>query len=87
VGVKGTAELSPRHLVVHRVNGGIVGPPCIGVTTQLLRGEEGLLQLCAVHEPKLGLNHLKPVISLERLSRLAEERRMSGRKVTLGGQS
>jgi hypothetical protein len=33
------------------------------------------------------LHHLKPVISLKRLSCLGEERRVSGREVTVGGTS
>jgi hypothetical protein len=40
-----------------------------------------------VQEPKLGLDHPKLVIGLERLSCLGEERRVSGRKVTVGSQS
>jgi hypothetical protein len=47
---------------------GVVGPPRVGVTKQLLCGEEGLLHLRAVQEPKLGLDHPKPVIGFERLS-------------------
>jgi hypothetical protein len=54
---------------------------------QLLRDEEGLLHLGAAQEPKLRLHHLKLVISLERLSCLGEERRVSGREVTIGGRS
>jgi hypothetical protein len=87
VGAESTAELGPRHLVVCWVSGGVVGPPCTGVTTQLLCGEEGLLYLRAVQEPKLGLDHPKPVIGLERLSCLSEERRVSGRKVAVGSWS
>jgi hypothetical protein len=80
-------ELSPQHLVVHGASGGVVGPPCIGVTTQLLHGEEGLLHLCAAQEPKIGLNYPKPVISLEGLSCLGEERRLTGREVAVHGRS
>jgi hypothetical protein len=54
---------------------------------QLQRGEESLLHLYAVQESKLGPNHLKPMIDLERLSCLGEERWMSGREVIVGGQS
>jgi hypothetical protein len=39
VGVEGILELGPRHLVIHGVSGGVVGPPRVGVTPQLLRGE------------------------------------------------
>jgi hypothetical protein len=53
-----------------------------GVTTQLLRGEESLLHLRVVHEPKLRLDYTKPVVSLERLSYLGEEQWMSGREAT-----
>jgi hypothetical protein len=48
------------------VSGGVVGPPRVGVTPQLLRGEEGLLHLGAAQEPKLGLHHSKPVVGLQR---------------------
>jgi hypothetical protein len=87
VGAKSAAELGPRHLVVHGAIGGVAGPPRAGITTQLLCSVEGLLHLRAVQEPKLGLDHLKPVIGLERLSCLGEEQRVSGRKVTIGSQS
>jgi hypothetical protein len=69
------------------VSGGVVGPPRAGVTTQLLRGKEGLLHLGAAQEPKHGLHHPKLVIGLEGLSCLGEERRVSGREVTVGGRS
>jgi hypothetical protein len=64
VGAERAAELGPRHLVVHRASDGVVGPSCISVAMQLLRGEESLLHFCAVQLPKLGLNHLKAVIGL-----------------------
>jgi hypothetical protein len=82
VGAESAAKLGPRHVVIYGVSGCVVGPPHTGITTQLLCGEEGLLHLHAVQEPKLGLDHLKPVIGLERLSCLSEERRVSGRAVT-----
>jgi hypothetical protein len=47
VGAEGTAELSPRHLVVCGASGVVVGPPRTGVTVQLLCGEESLLHLRA----------------------------------------
>jgi hypothetical protein len=87
VGTESIAELSPRYLVVRRPSGGIVGPPCAGVTTQQLRGEESLLHLGATQELKLGLHHPKPVISQERLSYLGEEQRVSGLEVAVGGWS
>jgi hypothetical protein len=36
-------ELSPQYLVVHGASDGVVGPLHASVSTQLLRGEEGLL--------------------------------------------
>jgi hypothetical protein len=87
VGAESIVELSPRYLVVCWASGGVVGPPCTGITTQLLCHEEGLLHLHAVQEPKLELDHLKAVIGLEGLSCLIEERRVSGHKVTVGSQS
>jgi hypothetical protein len=87
MGAESIVELNPRHLVVRGASGGVVGPPRVGATTQLLRGEEGLLHLSAAQEHKLGLRHPKPVISLERLSCLGEERRVSDREVTVRGQS
>jgi hypothetical protein len=87
VGVEGTAELSPWHLVIRRASGGVVGPQHAGVTPQLLCGEEGLLHLGAAQEPELGLHHPKPVVGLQRLSCLGEERRVHSREVTVGGRS
>jgi hypothetical protein len=87
VGTESLAELSPQHLVIRGVSGCVVGPPHAGVTTQLLRGEEGLLHLGAVQEPELGLHHPKPMVGLQRLSCLGEERWMRSRKVTVGGRS
>jgi hypothetical protein len=69
------------------VSGGIVGPPCADIATQLLRGKESLLHLHAVQELKLGLDHPKSVISLERLSCLGEERWVNGSEVVVGSQS
>jgi hypothetical protein len=86
VGMESVAEVGPWHLVVCGASGGVVGPPCAGVATQLLCGEEGLLHLCAMQEPKLELDHPKLVIGLERLSCLGEERWVSGRKVTVGSR-
>jgi hypothetical protein len=80
-------ERCPWHLVVHGASGGVVGPPCTSIITQLLRSEERSLHLNAVQEPKLGLHHIKPVIGLKRLSYLSEERRVSGREVAIGGWS
>jgi hypothetical protein len=87
VGVESIAELNPQHLVVRGASGGVVGPPCASVTTQLLHDEEGLLHFGAAQEPELKLHHPKPVISLERLSCLGEEQQVSGREAAVGGRS
>jgi hypothetical protein len=87
VGAEGITELSPRHLVIRRASGGVVGPPHASITPQLLRGEEGLLHLSAAQEPELGLHHPKPVVSLKRLSCLGEERLVHSREVAVGGRS
>jgi hypothetical protein len=87
VGVKSAAELGPRHLVVRRVSGGAVGPPRANVTMQLQCGEMSLLHLRAMQEPELGLDDLKLVTSLDRLSYLGEERPVSGHEVTIGSRS
>jgi hypothetical protein len=87
VGVKGIAELNPRHLVIRGASGGVVGPPRAGVTPQLLRSEEGLLHLGAAQEAELRLHHPKLVVSLKRLSCLGEERRMHSHEVVVGGRS
>jgi hypothetical protein len=85
--VESAVKLGPRQLVVRRVSGGVVGSPRADITMQQLRGEESLMHLRVVQEPKLGHDHLKPMISLERLSSLGEERRVSGREVTIGSRS
>jgi hypothetical protein len=87
VGAESIADLSPHHLVLCGASDGVVGPPSTGVTTQLLCDEEGLLHFGAAQEPELGLHHPKPVIGLERLSCLGEERRVSGREVAVGDRS
>jgi hypothetical protein len=53
----------------------------------MLHAEEGPLVLRAAQEPKLGLDHPKPMIGLQRLSCFHEERRVSSHKVSRGGQS
>jgi hypothetical protein len=87
VGAESAVKLGTRHLVVRGASGGVVGPPRTGIATQLLRGEESLLQLCALLEPKHGLNHPKLVIGLGRLSYLSEEWRVSGSELTVCGWS
>jgi hypothetical protein len=85
--MESAAELSPRHLLVRRASGSIVGPPHAGIAMQLLRSAESPLHLRAVQQIKLGLDHPKPVIDLERLSCLGEERRVCGHKVAIGSRS
>jgi hypothetical protein len=87
VGAEGITELSSRHLVIRGASGSVVGPPHASVTTQLLSGEEGLLHFGATQEPKLGLHHPKPMVSLKRLSYLGEERRVRSREVAVRGRS
>jgi hypothetical protein len=87
VGAEGIAELRPRHLVICGASDSVVGPPHTSVTPQLLCDEEGLLHFGAAQEPKLGLHHPKPVVSLKRLSCLGEEQRVRSREVTVGGRS
>jgi hypothetical protein len=87
VGAKSITDLSPRHLLIRGASAGVVGPPRASVTPQLLRGEEGILHFGAAQEPKLGLHHPEPVVSLKRLSCLGEERRMHSREVAVGGRS
>jgi hypothetical protein len=87
VGVESIVELVPQYLIVRGASGGVVGTPRASVTMQLLHSKEGLLHFGATQEPKLGLHHPKPVISLKRLSCLGKERRVSGRKVAVGGRS
>jgi hypothetical protein len=87
VGVESIVELSPWHLVIRGASDGVVGPPHASVTPHLLRGEEGLLHLGAAQEPELGLHHPKPVVGLQRLSCLGEQRRVSGREVVVGSRS
>jgi hypothetical protein len=87
VGTESIVELSPRQLVICEASGSVVGPPHAGVTPQLLSGEEGLLYLSAAQEPKLGLHHPKPMVGLQRLSCLDEERRVRSREIAVGGRS
>jgi hypothetical protein len=87
VGAESIAELRPRYLIVRRTSDGVVGPPRVSVTTQLLCDEEGLLHIGAAQEYKLRVHHPKSVIGLKTLSCLGEERRVSGREVAVGGRS
>jgi hypothetical protein len=45
---EGIVELSPQHLVVCGASGGVVGPPCAVVTTQLLHDKESSPSPCNV---------------------------------------
>jgi hypothetical protein len=86
---EGLTKLSPLHLV-SRTSDTEVGPPCPGVTEQLLNCELSLLVLSAAEKPKLGLDGAKPIISLEWFSCFCEgwrmgcqELRVSARGLTL----
>jgi hypothetical protein len=48
MGAECLTKLVPQHLIVHRVSGGVVGPPCTRISSQVLCGKEGLLSLCAM---------------------------------------
>jgi hypothetical protein len=87
MGVEGLTKLIAWHYLIGcGVSGSIVGPPCTRISPQLLCSGEGLLSLSAVQGPELGLNHVKPVISFQRLFCLIEEQRVSGHEVpTCGG--
>jgi hypothetical protein len=87
MGAKSFTKLVPWHLVVCGVSGSVVGPPHTCVSPQLPCGEEDLLILCAVQEPKLGLDRLKLVVGLQKLSCLSKERQVSSRKFSVGGRS
>jgi hypothetical protein len=60
---KGFTKLDTLHLV-NRASGGEVGPPCSGITQQLLSCQQGFLILRIVEEPKLRLNGVEPMVSL-----------------------
>jgi hypothetical protein len=87
MGAESLTKLTPRHLIVRGASGNVVGPPCARISPQLLCCEESLLSLCVVHESELGLNHVKPVIGLQRFSCLSEEQRVGGREVPICGGS
>jgi hypothetical protein len=70
------AELSPRHLVVVLNRCGEVIPPSTRESTKLLGREQSLLVVSTVQQPKLGLDDVKPVIHLQRISRIDKRRRV-----------
>jgi hypothetical protein len=83
--MEGLAKLNPWHLVVVAKSGGIVSPPSTGRPTKLLGRIKSLLELGTVQEPKLGLDDVKPVTCLKRISRLSECRRVHHQEVSVGG--
>jgi hypothetical protein len=74
-------------LVVREASEGVVGPPRASISPQLLYDKEGLLMLRAVQEPKLGLDHPKPMVGLQKLSCLGKDWQMGSREVSIGGRS
>jgi hypothetical protein len=59
---EGFKELSPLHLV-SRTSGSEVGPPCSGITKQLLDHKQHLLVRGIVVELELRLDGAKPMVS------------------------
>jgi hypothetical protein len=53
---EGLTKLVPQQLIASRTGGGVVGPPCLGITLQLLHDEVCLLMLSVAEEPKLELD-------------------------------
>jgi hypothetical protein len=78
------AELSSWHLVAILNSGGEVSPPSTHRSMKLLGREQSLLELSAVQKPKLGLDDVKPVIRLQRISRLGKCRRVHCQEVCVG---
>jgi hypothetical protein len=76
VSTESHAELSPQHLVAILNSGGEVSPTSTRGSTKLLGREQSLLKLSAMQKPKLGLDDAKPVICLQRISRLGKHRRV-----------
>jgi hypothetical protein len=65
--LKSLTELRPRHLVVSGESGGEGRPPGTCGPIELLGCEQRLLDLGAAEEPELGLDHVKPIIGLQRI--------------------
>jgi hypothetical protein len=77
-------ELGPWHLVAVLNSGGEVSPPSTHGSTKLLGREQSLLVLSTVQQPKLGLDDVKPVIRLQRISHLDKRQREHCQKVGVG---
>jgi hypothetical protein len=84
VSMKSYAELGPRHLVAVLNSGGKVSPPSTHGPTKLLGHEQSHLVLSTVQQPKLGLDDVKPVIPLHRISHLSKHQRVCQQKVSVG---
>jgi hypothetical protein len=80
---KGFTKLSPLHLV-SKASGGEVGPPCSGITQQLLSCKQGFLILRTVEELKLRLNGAKPMVGLQRLTCFSKGWWLDGQKFHIG---
>jgi hypothetical protein len=66
------AELQPSDERWVRVGGSVVVPPSLVRTLQLVHGDGNTLRVRADGEVVLGLDHPQPVISVERIIRVAE---------------
>jgi hypothetical protein len=64
-------------------SGGEIGPPRTCGSTKLLGHEQSLLDLSAVQKSKLGLDDVKPVIHLQRISCLDKRRRVHRQEVSV----
>jgi hypothetical protein len=61
------AELQPGDECWVQVGGGVVVPPSLGRTLQLVRGDGDALLIGADGEVELGLDHPQPVVSVEQI--------------------
>ena len=77
---EGLAELRPRHSVVGRVHGQEVGPPRARQALKLMGSKEHLFVILASEERKLLLDHPEPVIGIQSILSLRENRRLSPQK-------
>jgi hypothetical protein len=78
-------ELSPWHMVAVLKSGSKVSPPGTSGPTKLLSHVHILLELGIVQQPKLGLDDVKPVIHLKRISCLSQCHRLHRQEVGVGG--